>query len=87
MARPSLQHLTEQARTLDCALGNPELDRLADLTLRIMQDATRRAGGLLTEMQSRTYAERSDAEREGMRSTMKHVVFALVLLEVIDVPH
>jgi hypothetical protein len=86
MASKSLQQLVEHARTLECGLGRSELDRIADLMLRIMQDSTRRAGGLLTEMQSRTYAERSDAEREGLRSAVRHMLFSLILLDIVDMP-
>jgi hypothetical protein len=86
MASKSVQQLVEQARTLECGLGRSELDRIADLMLRIMQDSTLRAGCLLTETQSLTYAERSDAEREAMRSAVRHILFSLILLDIVDMP-
>jgi len=70
-----------------CALGDEELDRIADLTLRLHQRSARRAGALLPDHMMRTYAERSETERDGLRSAVKHVVCSLVLLDIVHVPH
>lgn len=82
----SLQHLAEESLTVECALSDDELGLVADLMLRIMQRHARARGALLTQMQGRSYAERSDVEREGLRSAVKHALVALVLLGIIDMP-
>lgn len=74
------------AEPVECVLGDAELDRIADLTLRLHQARARRSGALLTQLQCRPYAERSETERDGMRSAVRHVVMALALLDIIQNP-
>jgi hypothetical protein len=81
-----LDELTVQGREMKCALGKPALTELADLVLRLHQDATTQQGVILPHAMMRSYRERSEDEREGMRSACKHVLVALVLLGIIDAP-
>jgi hypothetical protein len=71
---------------VQCAISNAMLDKVGDLSLRLMQDQARQAGALLAPAMTRSYMQRSDNEREGMRAACKHVVVALVLLGIIDAP-
>lgn len=73
------------AKDFHCTLGDEELDTIADLTLRLHQRRARATGALLTPMQSRPYMQRAVTEREGMRSAVRHVVSALVLLDFVEV--
>jgi hypothetical protein len=81
-----LSTLAASAKGMRTALGDHELDHIADLALRIMQGQTRAAGGVMPGHMQRTYGERSDSERQGMRSAVANVICALVLLEIIDQP-
>jgi hypothetical protein len=81
-----LDELTVQGRDVQCALSDAMLSRVADLVLRLHQDETQRQGAILPPAMMRSYTQRSESEREGMRAACKHVVVALVLLGVIDAP-
>lgn len=76
------------ALSLDVRTALPPhvLDEVADLTLRIHQASARAAGALLPPAMTRTYSERREDERHGMRSAVEHVVEALVLLDLIELP-
>ena len=82
----TLAALVALASGMRVGLGDAELDRIADLALRIMQAQARAAGAILPGHMQRTYAERSDSERQGMRSAVANVVCSLVLLEFIELP-
>lgn len=86
MSETSLDQLVAQAVTVKTTLSDEEAARIADLALRIAQQRTRGAGGLLTAGQQRTYTERSETERAGLRSLVHDVVTSLVLLGIIDRP-
>lgn len=86
MSATSLDALVVRAFELETTLGDDEAARVADLALRIAQQKTRRAGGLLAPGQQRTYIERSEVERAGLRSLVHDVVTSLVLLGIIDKP-
>jgi hypothetical protein len=81
-----LEALVEEARALRVELGDEVLDGVADLVLRLHQREATEARAILPPAMMRTYSERSAAERAGMRSACKHVVMALVLTGVIDLP-
>jgi hypothetical protein len=81
-----LERLAALGRDLDVKLRDRSLDDVADLALRLLQQGTRSRSGLLTPSMVRSYAERTDVEREGMRSAIVHVLRALVLLDLIELP-
>ena len=66
-------------------LSDQVLAEEADLALRLNQRRARANGALLTQMQRRPYAERSETEQLGMRSAVEEVVNALLLLDVVVV--
>jgi len=60
------------------------LAEAADLVLRLHQKSSRGHGALLTHSQQRTYVERTETEQLGMRSAVRHVLHALILLDVVE---
>lgn len=81
-----LDELTMQGREVKCALGKEALSEVADLVLRLHQDECLQQGVILPHAMMRTYRERGETERDGMRAACKHVLVALVLLGIIDAP-
>jgi hypothetical protein len=81
-----LEHLAAKAREVRVALDEHALSEIAKLVLILHQDAARSAGAILPAHMLRTYMERDESERAGMRAAVEHVVVALVLLGVIDPP-
>ncbi|HBZ69304.1 MAG TPA: hypothetical protein DEP35_06010 [Deltaproteobacteria bacterium] len=81
-----LEHLVTLGRDLEVALSDRTLAEVADLVLRLHQDHARRAGAILPSAMQRAYYERGEMERDGMRSAVKHVLMALVLLDIIELP-
>jgi len=81
-----LDELAAQGKECQVALSDAMLNRIADLTLRLHQQAAREAGAILPPHMMRTFSERPDSERAGMRSAVQHVIIALVLLDIIDQP-
>jgi hypothetical protein len=81
-----LDDLTIEGRDVQCALSDAMLSRVADLVLRLHQDKARQSGAVLPPHMLRSYAERPETEREGMRSACRYMVVALVLLGIIDAP-
>ena len=69
---------------LSVAFPDPTLDEVADLVLRRHQVGARNAGALLSSAQQRTYLERGETERLGMRSAVVHVLHALLLLDLVE---
>lgn len=70
--------------------GLPELPDelladLADLVLRLHARSARKAGAILSPAMLRTYAQRSETERLGMRAAVQHVFHALILRKVVSV--
>lgn len=86
MPETSLDQLVARALELETTLGDDVAATVADLSLRIAQAKTRRAGGLLAPGQQRTYTERTEVERAGLRSLVHDIVTSLVLLGIIDRP-
>lgn len=82
-----LQRLAELGAGTTCELGRATLDQVADLVIRLHQVTAQRAGAILGIDMMRTYEQRTDIEREGMRAAVRHVLTALVLLDIIDAPH
>lgn len=81
-----LDMLAARAREVNVQLGEPALDELADLVLRLHQNAARRASAILTPLMTRSYGEMTRTEREGMRCAVRFVIQALVLLQHIEPP-
>ena len=84
--RHNLQELAAQAKDVRANLAPEALAEIAALVLILHQQAARGAGAILPAHMLRTYAQRDEGEREGMRAAVEHVVVALVLLGVIDKP-
>jgi len=81
-----LDELVVQGREVKCALGKGALSEVADLVLRLHADEARAKGALLPPHMMRTFMQRDESEREGMRAAVKHVLVALVLLGIIESP-
>lgn len=62
------------------------LHEVAALALAIGQERTRAAGVLLSSAQARSYGERSEVERAGVRAAVRDAVVALVLAGYIELP-
>jgi hypothetical protein len=82
----NLDELAPLGVHLTIGVGDSSLGEVADLTLRLHLMQAQRAGAVLTADMLRSYAERSEVERDGMRSAVLHVLKALVLLDIIEVP-
>ncbi len=83
---PNLDELAGLGAHLTIAVGDPLLEDVADLTLRLHQEGARRAGAVLTADMLRPYTARSEVERAGLRAAVVHVLKALVLLDIIEQP-
>jgi hypothetical protein len=81
-----LEALAAQGDELRNALDTRALAEVADLTLRLHQHKARSKGAILPAHMMRSYAERDETERAGMRAACEHVIVALILLGVIDPP-
>jgi hypothetical protein len=81
-----LEVLAEEGKDMTVDLGEEVLDGVADLVLRLHQEDARSHGAILPRHMMRPYLERRESERAGMRSAVKHVVMALVLMGIIDQP-
>jgi hypothetical protein len=81
-----LERLAAQGEDVRAALDEHALADVAALAHLLIRDHSRRAGAILPAHAMRTYAERSESEREGMRAAVEHVIVALVLLKYIDPP-
>lgn len=81
-----LDALVAKGREVRAALDEHALGEVADLVLRLHQQAAREAGAILPAHMMRSYRERDEGERAGMRSAVEHVIVALVLLGVIEPP-
>ena len=79
-----LDSLVAKAGEVTVQLDRRALSEAADLVLRLMQAQTREVGGLLPPAMARSFMERSENEREGMRSAVLQVVVALALLGYIE---
>jgi len=86
MLDAELESLVCLARDLRVDLSPSTLAEIADLTLRLHQDHARQAGAILSGGMARSYRERSEQEREGLASAVQHVLMALVLLDIIELP-
>ena len=81
-----LESLAVLGRTLDVHLPEHVLAEVADLTLRLHQESARNAGAILPSAMTRSYTERGESEQAGMRSAVVHVLAALVLLDLVELP-
>jgi hypothetical protein len=81
-----LEALAARGADIRSSLDPNALGEVAALVLLLHQRQAREAGAILPPHMMRTYQERSDSEREGMRAACEHVIVALVLLGVIDTP-
>lgn len=81
-----LDHLVAKAGDIRAALDEHALSQVAELVLLLHQRAARDAGAILPAHMLRTYMQRDETERAGMRAAVEHVIVALVLLKVIDPP-
>lgn len=81
-----LDELTVQGRDVKVAIGRAAMTEVADLTLRLHLDRAKREGAVLTPAMLRTYRQRSEDERDGLRASCEHMLVALVLLGIIDAP-
>ena len=82
----NLAELAARHAQVEVGLSAEVLAQAADLTLMIHQRAAREAGAILPAHMLRSYAERRETERDGMRSAIRHVLVALVLLEIVELP-
>ena len=80
----SIEALVTRGATFEVLLDRETLSSIADLVLRLGQQEARRAGAILPSHMQRTFNERTEAEREGMRSAVANVVRALALVGIID---
>jgi hypothetical protein len=81
-----LDTLAAQGDTVRIALTEQKLGEVADLMLRLHQQTAREKGAILPDHMMRSYLQRSDSERAGMRSAVGHALVALVLLGYIEAP-
>ncbi len=81
-----LSQLAALGRDVEVELDGRILEELADLALRVHHEKARAKGVLLSAHMARPFAERTETERAAMRSGVKHVVIALALLELIELP-
>ena len=86
MGALKLDAMARRAATLEVLLGEAALGELADLTLRIHLEQARSKGAVLSARQLRSYAEMSDVERAGLRSTLECMLKACVLLDLFEMP-
>lgn len=81
-----LEALAAKGDDVRAALDEAALSEVAALVLMLHQRAARTAGAILPSAMMRTYAQRPESERAGMRAAVEHVIVALVLLGVVDPP-
>ncbi len=81
-----LEALAAKGRDIRAALDERALSEIAELVLLLHQRTAREAGAILPAHMLRTYKERDEGERAGMRAAVEHVVVALVLLGIVDPP-
>jgi hypothetical protein len=81
------EHLNlDSLASLDLSVDLPPetLHAVADLVLRLHQRSAREHGAILNAHMLRTYQDRSETERLGFRSAVRHVLHALLLLDVVQ---
>jgi hypothetical protein len=86
MGNVKLEELAAVARSVETTLGNDALAEVAELALLVHHQRARAAGVLMSPAVSRPWEARSYTEQIAMRSAVRHVVIALVLLRIIELP-
>jgi hypothetical protein len=81
-----LRELATVASGVDTTLSDDLLAEIAELALLVHHERARDAGVLMSSPVAREWHHRTDGERLAMRSAVRHVVIALVLLRVIELP-
>jgi hypothetical protein len=80
----NLNALAAKAGEVKLSIDETALGEIADLMLRLHQKSARDAGAILPAAMARTFVQRSESERAGMRSAVAHAIVALTLLGYIE---